>query len=299
MIIKRCALCGKNQSLFILYKSTLPKNIDSKKFSARKTPDKIHYQLNLCQNCGLIFSSPIFPPEKINNLYKKSSYSYSSHLPFLLKTYINLFKNVRKSLGVNHPKVLDIGSSNGFFLEGLYNMGIKDIYGVEPSREEVQNASPKIRKKIKVDFFKNNQFPNNFFDIVTCFHTLDHVVNPNNFIRNIRKILKSKGMVILVVHDTQGLSVRLFKEKSPIFDIQHIYLFNKENLKRIFEKNKFKVLEVNSLRNEFSLEYWVLMCPFPKIIKNFASFCLNLFLLKKYSLSLKAGNLFLIARKVS
>jgi len=35
------------------------------------------------------------------------------------------------------------------------------------------------------------------------------------------------GRKHFIVHDTKGLSVKIFGEKSPIFDIEHIFLFNK------------------------------------------------------------------------
>jgi SAM-dependent methyltransferase len=297
MINLHCAICGKNEFLSVLYKSTLPKNIKAQKFSARKTPDRIHYQLNICNNCGLIFSSPILPGGKIAKLYKDSSYTYLNHLPFLKKTYLGLFNKARKYLPKRPLNVLDIGSSNGFFLEGLKEVGIKNVYGVEPSREEAKNAPVSVRENIKVDVFKKNQFPHNFFDVVCCFHTLDHIVSVNSFLTEAHNILKKNGLCVFVVHDTNGLSVKLFKERSPIFDVQHIYLFNKETLKNIFEKNNFEVLEVSNLKNTFSLEFWLNMSPFPNLIKKFGLDLFNLFGLCNKALSLSAGNIMIIARK--
>lgn len=291
MKILHCAICKNKEKLTLLYKSTLPKNIESQRFSARKTPDRIHYRLVRCNNCGLIFSSPILPPAKIAKLYKESSYTYQGHLPYLAKTYLNIFNKSQKYTQNLSQKVLDIGCSNGFFLQTLKENGINKVYGVEPSKQEAQNAPKEIRKNIKVSLFKKGLFPKNTFDVVTCFHTLDHIVEVNRFLKDTNSVLKKNGILIIVVHDTQGLSVKLFKEKSPIFDIQHIYLFNKNNLNSLLKNYGFETKEVRSLNNSFSLEYWLTMSPIPKAFKKPAR------LFKKITLSLPAGNLYLIAQK--
>src|SRR5258708_1364252 len=106
------------------------------------------------------------------------------------------------------------------------------------------------------------------FDIICCFHTLDHIVNPNLFLANTYVLLKKGGKIVFIVHDTDGLSVRLFGEKSPIFDIEHIYLFNKNSLGRLFKKNHFIVDEIFSVKNTYPLTYWLRMSPIPKLVKH-------------------------------
>src|SRR3972149_6180080 len=75
----------------------------------------------------------------------------------------------------------------------------------------------KIRKEIKINIFDRKLFNKNTFDIILCFHTLDHVVDPNLFLKDVNLLLKKKGKVLFVVHDTDALSAKLFGQKSPIF----------------------------------------------------------------------------------
>lgn len=102
---------------------------------------------------------------------------------------------------------------------------------------------------------------------------------------------------MVVVHDTEGLSVKLFGEKSAIFDIEHIYLFNKETLKNIFKVNNFKNIKVINLTNSYPLNYWTQMSGFPKIIKKIAKSTLDILKISKKEVSISAGNIALIAKK--
>ena len=57
------------------------------------------------------------------------------------------------------------------------------------------------------------------------------------------------------------------QNKSPIYDVEHIYLFNKNTLRLIFEKNKFSNLKIFNVSNYYPFSYWITMLPIPKTIK--------------------------------
>lgn len=293
-----CALCGKKQQTEILYKPTLKEEkISSYAYSARRFPDKLHYRILRCKRCGLIFSSPIFNPLQITKLYRESYCKYDEQIPFVTKTYLGLFERVRQDLP-KKPKVLEVGCGNGFFLKKLKERGIDDLYGIEPSPKMASKIDEPInRANIKIDIFRKNQFSKNLFDLILCFHTLDHMVDPNEFIDESYRLLKNKGMVIVVVHDTKGLSVKLFGEGSPIFDIEHIYLFNKKTLREIFIRSGFEIIDTFDIVNTYPLSYWFRMSGLPSFLKNIGQRILLAAKLSKINLSLAGGNIGIIARK--
>lgn len=245
----------------------------------------------------MVFSSPIIPLKKIYKFYKESLCNYKDQIPYLIKTYLNIVKSIEDKIPKN-PKVLEVGCGNGFFIKALLDSGLtKNVLGVEPSLRMALQANPDLRKKIKIDIFKKKLFPNNSFDLILCFHTLDHMINPSEFVKETQALLKRSGHVIVVVHDTEGLSVKLFGERSAIFDIEHIYLFNKKTLRKIFELNNIKVLKVFNLINNYPLNYWLQMSGFPYIVKKYAKFVFNILGIGKREVSIPAGNIALIAKK--
>ena len=194
-------------------------------------------------------------------------------------------------------KILEIGCANGFFLDELHKNGFNNVYGVEPGENSVKKANKYIRNRIKIDIFKKGLFDKNSFDLILCFHTLDHVIDPNLFLKDVNFLLKKNGKVFFVVHDTSGLSVKLLGERSPIFDIEHIFLFNKENLKKIFLKNNFSKASAFSIINEYHLSYWVKLFPMPIIIKKPLLKLLNFLKIGYFPISLPAGNIGIVATK--
>jgi SAM-dependent methyltransferase len=298
MVSLQCAICGEKQQTIVLYTENFDnKKIDKKTFSARRIPDRVHFRLMKCLNCGLIFSNPIFSLTKIKALYRQSGFDYQDESVFLKKTYSKYLKQSIKNDVIRDTRLLDIGCGNGFFLEAALDLGIKNVYGIEPGKQSVLKAKAILKKRIKIGFFDNKSYKNNTFDIICCFQTLDHIVNPNEFLTNVYKVLRKNGKALFIVHNTDGLSVKLFGEKSPIFDIEHMYLFNKSNLEQIFLKNNFKTVETFDIKNTYPLYYWFKMSPLPPFLKKITLIFLETVGLKNYAISLNAGNIGIIAQK--
>lgn len=291
-------MCAEKQQVRILYPATFNKKSLSKNtYSARRNPDGIHYRILKCMRCGLVFSSPILDPERMSVLYGRSSCNYQDQVPYLIRTYFNIVNKIQHDLPKN-PKVLEVGCGNGFFLKALKDMKFtKNIFGVEPSSKMALEADSALRSKIKINIFKLNLFPKNSFNLILCFHTLDHMFNPKEFVEGAHSMLRKNGYVVVVVHDTEGLSVKMFRENSPIFDIEHIYLFNKKTLSEIFLRHKFEIIKVFNVVNNYPLDYWIQMSGFPYIVKKYTKFVFNRLGIGKKGVSIPAGNIALIAKK--
>lgn len=270
--------------------------ISAKIFSARRYPDRIHFQLNKCTNCGLIFSSPIFSSVKIAKLYKDSFLSYSNQVTYVKNTYMDLFNKLTTKISKN-PYVLEIGCANGFFLKELRKKGIKKLFGVEPSKKMVDGAADYLKTNIKQSLFKKGLFPKKTFDLACCFHTLDHVINPNELVKETYEVLKERGIALFVLHDTSALSVKLFGEKSPIFDIEHIYLFNKKNVAMLFKNHGFTILKIDDLKNTYPISYWIKMAGIPRFFKEAALKAITFTRLENLTFTLKGGNIYILAQK--
>lgn len=293
-----CAICKTNKNTKVLYEEKLNlSKITSKTFSARRTPDRSHFKFLKCHKCGLIFSSPIISTTKINSLYSKSRFNYKTESEYLKKTYWKYFSKHIDPKKIGDLKILEIGCGNGFFLEKLLDMGARHVYGIEPGRPSVQKSRNDIRKNIKVSILKKNLFPKSFFDVIVCFHTLDHIVDPNDFLNISKSLLKTKGKVIFIVHNTQGLSVMLFGEKSPIFDIEHVFLFNKQNLSHLLKLNNFKSVKTFDVTNKYPLSYWIYLSPLPLSFKKKLLKFLKRTKIGSLPVSINAGNVGVFASK--
>lgn len=291
-----CAICASTDYRILYPANFSLSGLNSNIFSARRLPDQIHYQIVKCNKCGLIYSNPILDPQTIKKLYQTSSFTYAKYEPDLITTYWHYLKKyISPYLS---PTLLEIGCGNGFFLDFLMSKGIKKVHGIEPGAEVVKIVSPKIRKKIIVNIFKPGQFKPNTFDVICCFQTLDHIISPNEFISECFKILKPDGILLCINHDVSSFFNKLLGEKSPIIDIEHIYLFDQTTLPRLLTKHKFIKIKPFSVANRYPLTYWLRLLPLPKNIKTFLNNTLKLIGLANLRLWLKAGNMGTVAYKI-
>ncbi len=296
MIKTKCAICELDNHK-ILYKANFNlNNINEETFSARRIPDKIHYQIVRCKKCGLVYSNPILENKKIEKLYKKSTYTYGHYESDLSETY-------KKYLAPFLPLIqtkntfLEIGCGNGFFLKQAKKLKFKNIFGVEPGIETVKMADKKIKKNIIIDIFKKGQFRKESVDLICLFQVLDHIPNPNELLAECYKILSPGGGVLCINHNVESYSAKILKDKSPIFDIEHTYLYNKSTLSQIFNKNKFIVRNVFDVANRYPISYWLRMFPLSFTVKKLLEKFLTLIKLSERKIWISAGNIGIFAQK--
>lgn len=295
-VTKECLFCDSTDVANhpVLYnKNFKDEDLNAEVFSARRTTEHFHYEMVKCLKTGLIFSRNILDDASLNELYKGSVVTFNEQTEFIKRDY---WKPIEKYVpSWNKGKALDIGCSNGFFLEVLKDNGYNEVYGVEPGEEPKAIARTDIRDNIHTGFYGPGLYPSNSFDLITCFQTLDHLSDPLGMLRNMYENVKPGGHVYMIMHNTKALQAKLFGEKSPIIDVEHIYLFNKHALSEISKKAGFKVVSVFDVKNGYPFSYWIRMSPLP--LKKMWVGLFKAIGLYKTVLAINAGNMGIILEK--
>jgi len=290
-----CPICESKNNYQILYKKNFRiSDLNVKTFSARRLPDKIHYQLVKCNKCGLVRSNPVADRTILNKLYEKSFLTYDDEIHNLTETYINSVMPTLKTLP-KKARILEVGCGNGFILNKIYELGFKNIFGVEPSIDAVKKSDKRIKNNIKISILKSDLFEPNSFDFIFFFQTFDHIPNPNQFLSICFKLLKQNGSILSFNHNINSFSSKFLGERSPIFDIEHTFLYSPITMGLIFQKNKFNVINTYSPNNILSLKHLLWLIPLPKSIKKYI-LNTNLKLLDQ-KINIKLGNICLDAKK--
>ena len=240
-----------------------------------------------------MFSSPALAPAKLAELYRGSKMTYGNEASGIARTYINHLRR-REHLLPSKGAALEIGCGNGFFLRELTKFGFDEVFGVEPSEDAIAQAGD-LTSRIYHGFFENAFFKPGSLDLICCFQTLDHVINPLAVLTKCWELLRPDGMLYVIVHNERALQARLFGEKSPIYDVEHIYLFNRSTLARACEKAGLQTESVFSVRNTYPLEYWLRMSPIPG--KKFFQRTSEILHVSRLPVTIPAGNLGIFARK--
>ena len=168
-----------------------------------------------------------------------------------IKFYIN---SINKEF-IPH-NILDIGCSIGVSTEYLYNsFNLENTTGIDLSPYFISMAklrSKKLNNKIKYYHknAENTNFHDNSFDLVVC-NFIMHELPENatiNIIKEIKRILKKNGMIVIVDLSPEVLKYKLVNSKFRKWSFEvtepHIYGYYKRNITNILFN-----LNYNNIKN--------------------------------------------------
>lgn len=189
-----------------------------------------------CSDCGLI---------RTNNFIEQEYKKYHRNQDY--KKYENHFRNIFLQRAnfinkyISKPKrVLEIGCSNGIFLE-IYHKAGSEVWGIEPSDLATEAKERGIRV-IQSTLEKAN-LPRDYFNLVIINHTLEHMSNPAQVLNIIRSVLVKGGFVFISVPNFGGISAKIMGEKWPyILPNEHRYHFSLGSIKKMVQDSNLKVL---------------------------------------------------------
>lgn len=172
-----------------------------------------------------------------------------------------LFKNIFKkrynliSKYIKQPKrVLDIGCSNGIFLDLFKG---SETWGVEPST--TANSLQSAAHRIINTYFEQARLPQNYFDLIIMNHTLEHVKDAGIVLAKINRLLKKDGILFIDVPNAGGLGAKILGDKWPYkLANEHTYQFTKDSLSKLVRDSGFKILHWESRSGLFELSNPVL-----------------------------------------
>jgi len=263
-IIKECEICSN--SMF------------TSKFKGKDKLLGIPGEFNLvkCNYCGVKFLNPQPTYKELSKHYNNKKYyslkninpdSFKTSLKIsLYKLYFTQNKNyfcriifspikfmLRSAIIKKNKKLLDIGCGSGQFLYEMKELGL-DVHGVEPGEfDETERLNIKKGDLIKV------RYPDNYFDIITMNHVLEHLNNPIETIKEIKRILKPGGAFIVGVPNTSSLANKIFRKNWLAYDVpRHLFNYSNKLLVQMLKQNEFKINKVryNSRPTQFTMSLY-------------------------------------------
>ena len=99
-------------------------------------------------------------------------------------------------------RFLDIGCARGLLLKEALNKGL-DTYGIDISDEAILEARVNVPKsEVLVHDAERLPYPDRFFDYVTNIGTLEHLIQPENCLREMHRVLKTEGTLCIMLPNT-------------------------------------------------------------------------------------------------
>jgi 2-polyprenyl-3-methyl-5-hydroxy-6-metoxy-1,4-benzoquinol methylase len=211
-----------------------------------------------CGDCALVFT-----PLRKSQSSGKVLYSnyYKNEVParfrFGLEYVVRLFRFFRAyKLSTIHPQareILDIGSGRGltlYYLKKYYRY--QKTVGTQLCKKAVEYS----RKTLGLTIYNKDLLRINFgkekFDLITIWHVLEHVTEPEKYIKKISSLLRKYGKIVVEVPNYNSWTRRLTGKYWLGLDLDyHLTFFTPKTISLLVNKFKLKITKVHT----FSLEY--------------------------------------------
>lgn len=205
-----------------------------------------------CKRCGLVYINPRPTKLEIRKYYPRNYVTREKlNNPVWLRNRLKRYKTKKNMLFLKNPwyirlpketNILDIGCGAGDLLIRLKELGC-NTYGIDI--DEI--TSTYLRKTFNLNVINRDvdngiPFSSNFFDLVIMKHSLEHVHNPDKVIKEVRRIMKSDGLLFIGVPNIDSFVSRLTKEKWVDLDIpRHLFHFTPLTISILLNKNGFHI----------------------------------------------------------
>ncbi|MBK7172150.1 MAG: class I SAM-dependent methyltransferase [Bacteroidales bacterium] len=237
-LITSCIICGSNQ--LNPYLSCKDSFLSGEIFKIQQ-----------CKGCGFIFTNPRPLPADLGKYYQSSE--YISHSNAKKGVFNQVYQQIRKytlsqkfNLIGKYAKgnhILDVGCATGEFLNYMKSRGWKTT-GVEPDEQVRQKA----KETYHLDVFDESQvsiMKDDSFDVITLWHVLEHVADLPGRMKELNRLLKPGGILIIAVPNSNSPDAAFYKENWAAYDVpRHLYHFSEKSMKMLLEKFSFSSIEI-------------------------------------------------------
>ena len=188
------------------------------------------------------------PKEKELPLYYNSE-AYASHQERANTPVLWAYMRVRKiamkskikmisSISTKTGDLLDFGCGLGGFLSATHAKGWSS-YGIEP-QQKAKIKAKKISGREVYSTIGEAQKTNKKYDVITMWHSLEHVVDLGKTIRFLYNSTKKEGKVVVAVPNHQSFDAKHYKNFWAAYDTpRHIWHFDQKSITNVFKKQGF------------------------------------------------------------
>ncbi len=200
---------------------------------------------------GILETRPKLSDSELAKYYASDNYiSHQTESKSLMDAVYQKAKNFminrKKKLIYSYHKegvILDIGTGTGDFLK------------VFPNEKWIKNAiEPNVDlheklKKERVGIISSiSHLEESTYDIITLWHSLEHIPNLEESILRMKASLKPNGIIIIAVPNHKCYDAKYYKQFWAAWDVpRHVWHFSKFGITTLFESYQLKLIKIRPL----------------------------------------------------
>jgi 2-polyprenyl-3-methyl-5-hydroxy-6-metoxy-1,4-benzoquinol methylase len=207
---------------------------------SRKVLQSDGFRYVRCRKCGFIYQDPRPSFSHLKNIvYTDKYFNYE------LRNQDNFFALMKLNLGdfgfdgitarmPARKRFLDIGSATGLLLNHVRSRGWVPV-GVELCGKSAEYTKKHFGIHVHNTTLEQVHFPGGYFDAIHMSHIIEHVPDPLFTLKEVRRILKPGGILLIITPNIASLQAFLFGKKWRSAHKDHLQLFSTRTLRMFLE----------------------------------------------------------------
>jgi len=237
--LERCPLCNSGE-INTFKKGTIdPENIRSEDFKITDSTYGSVWDFSQCGHCSFVFSNPRIDEKSLVEFYAGIEDSeYTDEWEGRGKNFGTILKRLGKMEG-KLDRLLDIGAASGIFVKLALENGYKAT-GIEPSVQLVKEAKEKFGIGLIRGTVENYEAREQF-DVVTLLDLIEHVNDPEEFLKKVSPLIRQGGILVIVTPDISSIPPKLMGNRWWHYRTAHVNFFNLKSLTYLLKKLGFSI----------------------------------------------------------
>jgi hypothetical protein len=202
----------------------------------------------ICRACGLVWSNPRPSEADVRQYYSREyrlDYKGQStpslrHIARSARGALNRYRALAPYIKEG-DRIYDAGAGGGEVVYTLRKLGF-DAIGIEPDERYACHARESLGVPVETGFVQDATYPGGSFDVVTMYHSLEHVEDPFAILSRLRGWMSERGVLLIEVPNVEAVCIA----PGHRFHFAHFYNFNRETLEALGRKAGFDTLETTT-----------------------------------------------------
>jgi 2-polyprenyl-3-methyl-5-hydroxy-6-metoxy-1,4-benzoquinol methylase len=205
------------------------------------------FELHHNTEYDLLITFPKPSLEKLSSYYESEDYiSHTDSKRSLFELLYHFIKGIAlknkvKLINENAQKgaLLDIGAGTGEFLVVAKKDGW-DTTGIEPNDKAKTIAINK-----GVHFAESlSALKDNSFDVITMWHVLEHVPNLEEYLSELKRLIKPSGTIVIAVPNFKSFDANYYGKFWAAYDTpRHLWHFSKTAIEKLFAEKGMQLIK--------------------------------------------------------
>jgi 2-polyprenyl-3-methyl-5-hydroxy-6-metoxy-1,4-benzoquinol methylase len=216
-----------------------------------------------CQDCGLCFTNPRPNLQSIGQFYPPAYWPARAASPHDRKATgwrlgRRWFRFLQESWLLplrGGGRLLDFGCGGGAFLQRMHRCGWQ-VTGLDVSAKVIQRIRSELGLRALVGSLPHPELVPESFDLVTMWHSLEHVHNPREILQQTHALLAPGGQLQVAVPNIDSRPFHWFAHCWYGLDLpRHLTHFSPRTLRSMLERTGFRVRSIRMVRSSAWLRW--------------------------------------------